>query len=158
MLCARTIRRTSYSSMRSPLEFWVTENINTSEIRLPTEAISTFRHHKHEFQYKDSLWIDNQIAITCSNKLRQKPDARHRAVPCVEVSYEQQSKRVFVDTLPNLRRENKDKGIWGYGACKVSALLPQMQERNTGRCCTTENGAEQVSRTQKVQSQLSHSW
>lgn len=44
-----------------------------------------------------------------------------------------------------------------YAACKVSALLPQMQERNTGRCCTTENGAEQVSRTQKVQSQLSHS-
>lgn len=83
----------------------------TIYIGLNTEAISTFRHHKHEFQYKDSLWIDNQIAITCSNKLRQKPDARHRAVPCVEVSYEQQLKRVFVDTLPNLRRENKDKGI-----------------------------------------------
>ena len=51
------------------------------------------------------------LSLEDSFQRRQKPDARHRAVPCVEVSYEQQSKRVFVDTLPNLRRENKDKGI-----------------------------------------------
>ena len=60
-----------------------------------------------------------------------------------------------MDTLPDLRRKDKNKGVCGYCPCKIPAVLSKVQEGNTGRCHTTENGIEQMSQTQKVQSQLS---
>lgn len=35
-----------------------------------------------------------------------------------------------MDSLPDLRRENKNKGVLGYGACEIPAVLPKMQKRD----------------------------
>ena len=43
--------------------------------------------------------------------------------------------------MPDLWRKDKDKGIWGYGACEVPALLPEMQKGVPGERRTTENDA-----------------
>ena len=52
-----------------------------------------------------------------------------------------------MDTLPDLRRENKNKGIWGYGACEIPVILPQVQKRDMHRRGTIQDGTKQMSRT-----------
>ena len=52
-----------------------------------------------------------------------------------------------MDSLPGLRRENKNKGVLGYGACEIPVVLPQVQKRNVYRRGTIQDGTEQMSRT-----------
>lgn len=63
-----------------------------------------------------------------------------------ESSNEGQEKRVALDSLSDLRRQDADQGVSRHRAGQVSALLQKMQKGNPDRRSPAENGREQRSR------------
>lgn len=57
--------------------------------------------------------------------------------------------RFTMDSLPNLRWKNSNKGVWKYCSYKISSLLSKMQAGNCNWYSKTENGSQQRARRLK---------
>lgn len=60
-----------------------------------------------------------------------------------ESTDEGQEKRVALDSLSDLRRQDTDQGIPGHCFGQFSALLQEMQKGNPDQCSPAKNGREQ---------------